>query len=88
MNKQKEKRKITWGKYTKGALGACQYSGWNQDGIIRFNLICQEVKEDREKTMIEELYKAHCIENVTPKKSKQVKGRETNAYVDDMSDLF
>jgi len=38
--------------------------------------------------MTEELYKAHCIENVTPKRSKLVKGRETNSYVDDMSDLF
>jgi len=38
--------------------------------------------------MTEELYKAHCIENVTPKRSKLVKGRETNLYVDDMSDLF
>jgi len=47
-SKQK-KRKVTWGKYTKGALGAHQYYGWNQDGINRFNHICQEVKEDREK---------------------------------------
>jgi len=40
--------------------------------------------------MTEELYKqAHCIKTViTPKKPKQVKGRETNLYVDDMSDLF
>jgi len=57
----KEKRKSTWGKYTKGALGAHHYAGWNQDGIIRFNQLCQKVKEDRENNPItEELYKTHC----------------------------
>jgi len=64
------------GKYTKGALGACHYAGWNQEGIIRFNQLCQKVKEDRENNPVtEELYKAHCLTMATvPKKLKTILG--------------
>jgi len=69
-------------------LGAHHYGGWNQDGIIRFNQLCQKVKEDRENNPItEELYKAHCLTTaITPKKMK-TKIQEFNSYVDDMTDL-
>jgi len=40
---------MTWGKYTKGAWGAQHHAGWNQDGIIEFNQLCEQVKENRQK---------------------------------------
>jgi len=76
------------GKYTKGALGACQYSGRNQDGIIRFNLICQEVKEDREKIPWQKSITKLIVLKMLLPRNQSRKGRETNSYVDDMSDLF
>jgi len=61
MSKRK-KRKTTWGKYTKGAWSARGYAGWNDDGIDRFNQLCQMVKEDRESNATtEEHYKTHCL---------------------------
>jgi len=76
------------GKYTKGVWGARHYTGWNHDGIVRFNQLCQEVKEGREKNAItENLYKTYCITNrANPKKPNQMKSQETKSYVDDISD--
>jgi len=44
---KKKKRKSIWGKYTKNAYGAKRYGGWMREGLIRFNTLYAEVKEDR-----------------------------------------
>ncbi len=40
------KKRIT-GKYTRSSIGYNEYVGWSEDGVIRFNELCNIVKDDR-----------------------------------------
>lgn len=35
------------GRYTKSSIGYCEYGGWSEDGVLRFNELCKMVQEDR-----------------------------------------
>jgi len=43
---KKKKRTATFGKYTQNAYGAKRFGGWTRDGLIRFNELHGQVKED------------------------------------------
>jgi hypothetical protein len=47
---EKKKRGATKirGKYTKGSMGNCEFGGWSERGMRRFNELCQTVAEDRQ----------------------------------------
>jgi len=43
-----KKRKTTWGKYTKGAWGARQYTGWQHDALLgSINYVRKSRKTER-----------------------------------------
>ena len=35
------------GKYTTGSVGNCEFGGWSEKGMRRFNELCDTVAEDR-----------------------------------------
>ncbi|KAI2507426.1 hypothetical protein MHU86_7039 [Fragilaria crotonensis] len=42
-----ERGKKILGKYTRSSVGYSEYGGWSEEGVIRFNQLCQTVVEDR-----------------------------------------
>jgi len=82
---KKKKRKSVWGKYTKNAYGAKRYGGWMKEGLIRFNTLYAEVKEDRLKNgeVVEENYKNHCLTTVISRKAQKINVRDVPVICDD-----
>ena len=70
---KRKKRKSTWQKYTKGALGACHYGGWNQDGIIRFNQYVRRLRRTEKIILSQKSFIKLIVwqQQITPKKWKQ-----------------
>ena len=70
--RKKKKRKPAWGKYTRNAFGARRYGGWTNEGLLRFNVLHEEVKSDRLKNgeIVDENYKAHCVSSMEYQKRK------------------
>jgi len=69
---RKKKRKPAWGKYTRNAFGARRYGGWTNEGLVRFNVLYEEVKPDQLKNgeIVDENYKAHCMSSMQYQKKK------------------
>jgi hypothetical protein len=42
-----EKSKRMAGRYTKSNIGYSEYGGWSEDGVLRFNELCEMVQDDR-----------------------------------------
>lgn len=75
-------------------MGARRYSGWNEEGLTRFNVLYDKVKRDRERfgEEADQRYKKYCIdrENVYRKKRKRASVHASVVAIrcDDMSDLI
>jgi hypothetical protein len=42
-----ERGKKILGRYTRSSVGYTEYGGWSEEGVIRFNELCQTIVEDR-----------------------------------------
>ena len=87
---KKKKRTATFGKYTQIVYGAKRFGGWTRDGLIHFNELHGQVKEDRKKW-------CHCraklqkslLENRRyTKKVLKIYARDIVAICKDVTDLI
>ena len=47
LNEEKTRKVVGGGRYTAEAKGSIWFGGWKEEGVLRFNELCEIVKKDR-----------------------------------------
>jgi len=47
LNEEKTRKVVGGGRYTAEAKGSIRFGGWKEEGVLRFNELCEIVKKDR-----------------------------------------
>ena len=80
-NTEETKATVT-GKWTRGQRGSRRFSGWEPQGLLRFNELVQAVVENREQDLhFETQYKIHMKKNIAEKSTKNNKVQATTVAV-------
>jgi len=80
-----KRRKIGGGKWTSDVNGSVKYSGWNDEGLQRFNELCEMVNENRAK--FPEFNRSYLIKNTKNSENtvcKQPAAKRTFKIYDDL----
>jgi hypothetical protein len=77
---QEENKRMN-GKFTKSSTGNCEYGGWDEDGVRRFNQLCVLVQNDRRSRKAQEMEEYVLMEL---RKKKFVNGEVEDEAADDV----